>query len=224
MILVPPLPIVRPEFLDALRRSSGVVLFGPRLGSKTANFRIPENLPPGPLQELLPLRVLRVDSLPRFAPRPLKWNGESYSAETWVEQVASSLEPVARFEDGQGALFSHERFLYLAGSPDDRWLQDLMKMLASQQSLPIVELPPGVRTRRIGALRCFFNYNPFTVRLPALDRPRSPGRQCGFAAGGRFDRSRNGLREARLSPTLTDCRASQRLSRLLTSSPAMLRL
>ena len=27
----------------------------------------------------------------------------------------------------------------------------------------------GVRTRRLGALRCFFNYNPFTIRLPALE-------------------------------------------------------
>jgi beta-galactosidase len=116
------------------------------------------------------LRVLRVDSLPRFAPRSLQWNGESYAAETWVEQVASDLEPVARFEDGQGALFSHERFLYLAGLPDDRWLEDLIKMVASKQNLPIVELPQGVRTRRLGVLRCFFNYNPFTVQLPARRR------------------------------------------------------
>jgi beta-galactosidase len=91
LILVPPLTIVRPEFLDGLRRSSGLVLFGPRLGSKTANFRIPENLPPGPLQELLPLRVLRVDSLSRFAPRSLQWNGESYAAETWIEQLERAL-------------------------------------------------------------------------------------------------------------------------------------
>jgi beta-galactosidase len=169
LILVPPLPIVRPEFVEALRRSSGVILFGPRSGSKTANFRIPENLPPGPLQELLPLRVLRVDSLPRFAPRSLQWNGESYGAEIWVEQVASSLEPIARFEDGQGALFSHDRFLYLAGLPDDRWLEDLVKMMAGKQNLPIVELPHGVRTRRLGVLHCFFNYNPFTVHVPGLE-------------------------------------------------------
>jgi beta-galactosidase len=113
------------------------------------------------------LRVLRVDSLPRFAPKSLQWNGESYGAETWIEQVASDLEPVARFEDGQGALFRHERFLYLAGLPDDRWLEDLVKTLASKQNLPILQLPQGVRTRRVGALRCFFNYNPFTVQLPA---------------------------------------------------------
>jgi hypothetical protein len=42
-------------------------------------------------------------------------------------------------------------------------------MVASKQNLPIVELPAGVRTRRLGALRCFFNYNPFTIRLPASE-------------------------------------------------------
>ena len=82
LILVPPLPIVRPEFLESLRRSSGVVLFGPRLGSKTEHFRIPGDLPPGPMQEFLPLRVLRIDSLPSFAPQPVRWNGELYAAET----------------------------------------------------------------------------------------------------------------------------------------------
>ena len=31
------------------------------------------------------------------------------------------------------------------------------------------ELPDGVRTRRIGALRCFFNYNPLPVQLRGLE-------------------------------------------------------
>jgi beta-galactosidase len=165
LILVPPLPIVRPEFLESLRRSSGVVLFGPRLGSKTEHFRIPGDLPPGPMQEFLPLRVLRIDSLPSFAPQPVRWNGELYAAETWVEKVASDLEPVARFEDGHGALFRHGRFFYLAGLPDNRWLADLVKMAATEQELPVVDLPEGVRSRRLGLLRCFFNYNPYPVQL-----------------------------------------------------------
>ena len=38
LIVVPPLPIVRPEFVDAVRRSSGLIVFGPRLGSKSSNF------------------------------------------------------------------------------------------------------------------------------------------------------------------------------------------
>jgi len=165
LIVVPPLPIVRPEFLEALRRSSGLVLFEPRLGSKTVNFCIPEALPPGPIQEFLPLRILRVETLPRFAPQPVRWNGELYAAETWIEQVATDLEPVAQFEDGRGALFRHDRFIYLAGLPDDRWLGDLLKMAATEQELPIVDLPDGVRTRRLGSLHCFFNYNPHPIHL-----------------------------------------------------------
>jgi beta-galactosidase len=165
LILVPPLPIVRPEFLEALRRSSGMVLFGPRLGSKTKHFRIPDDLPPGSLQEFLPLRVHRVDSLPSFAPQPVRWNGELYAAKIWVEQVASDLKPLARFEDGHGALFRHGRFFYLAGLPDDRWLADLVKMAVTEQELPIVILPEGVRSRRFGLLRCFFNYNSHPVQL-----------------------------------------------------------
>jgi beta-galactosidase len=165
LIVVPSLPIVRPEFLEALRRSAGMVLFGPRLGSKTAHFRIPENLPPGPIQEFLPLRVLRVDSLPRFAPQTVEWNGERYTAEIWVEQIASDLEPIARFEGGHGALFRRDRFFYLAGSPDDRWLGDLVKMAVAEQKLPALDLPEGVRTRRLGSLRCFFNYNSYPVDL-----------------------------------------------------------
>jgi beta-galactosidase len=117
------------------------------------------------LQEFLPLRVQRVDSLPSFAPQPVRWNGELYSAESWVEQVASDLEPVARFEDGRGALFRHGRFFYLAGLPDDRWLGDLVKMAVTEQELPILHLPEGVRSRGFGLLRCFFNYNPYPIQL-----------------------------------------------------------
>jgi beta-galactosidase len=140
-------------------------LFAPRLGSKTAHFRIPDNLPPGPMQEFIPLRVLRVDSLPRFAPQLVRWNGEQYRAEIWVEQVETELEQVARFEDGRGALFRNDRFFYLAALPDDRWLKELVKMAIGEQELRIVDLPPGVRTRRLGSLRFFFNYNPHPVHI-----------------------------------------------------------
>ena len=62
--VVPSLPIVREEALEAFREAEGPVLFGPRSGSKTETFQIPKELPPGPLQALLPLKVVRVESLP----------------------------------------------------------------------------------------------------------------------------------------------------------------
>jgi hypothetical protein len=42
-------------------------------------------------------------------------------------------------------------------------------MAAHKQELQTIELPDGVRTRRIGVLRCFFNYNPFPVHLSNLE-------------------------------------------------------
>lgn len=42
---------------------SGVLVLGPRTGSKTRSFSIPATLPPGPeLQELLPIKVARVEA------------------------------------------------------------------------------------------------------------------------------------------------------------------
>ena len=107
--------------------------------------------------------MVRVDSLPRFAPKSVEWVGKSYVAEAWVEQIASKLEPLARFEDGHGALFGHGRFLYMAGLPGDRWLADLIKMAARKQELQTIELPDGVRTRRIGVL-CVASLT--TIRSP----------------------------------------------------------
>jgi hypothetical protein len=40
-------------------------------------------------------------------------------------------------------------------------------MAVTEQELPSADLPEGVRTRRLGSLRFFFNYNPHPVRVPA---------------------------------------------------------
>ncbi len=169
LVVVPSLPIVSPELVDQVSRCPGLVLFGPRLGSKTENFHIPGNLPPGVMQELLPLQVLRVDSLPDDAPVAVNWNGAAYSAHTWIEQTASELTPLAHFGDNHGALYRHGRFLYLTGLPDEHWLRDLVKSLALEQGLPVQELPAGVRLRSCGALRCCFNYNAHPVAFSPPD-------------------------------------------------------
>ena len=165
LVLVPSLPTVSPAMVEQVRRCSGLVLFGPRLGSKTESFHIPGNLPPGAMQELLPLKVQRVDSLPADVPVTVQWNGATYSAHTWIEQVASELTPLAHYDDGHGALFRQDRCLYYTGLPDERWLGDLVKSLAVEQRLAIQELPAGVRSRRCGQLHCYFNYNAHPVTL-----------------------------------------------------------
>ncbi|MDE2446440.1 MAG: beta-galactosidase, partial [Alphaproteobacteria bacterium] len=49
LVLVPSLPVVSDAAEAAFKAADGVVLFGPRTGSKTRNYAIPPNLPPGPM-------------------------------------------------------------------------------------------------------------------------------------------------------------------------------
>ena len=86
LVLVPSLPIVPVSAERAFGAATGIVAFGPRSGSKTRHFSIPEELPPGPLQRLLNTRVTEVSSL-----RPgvlVEISGAICGhAERWREQV-----------------------------------------------------------------------------------------------------------------------------------------
>jgi len=78
VVAIPSLPIVQAGLVESLRGFRGQVLVAPRTGSKTADFQIPQELPPGRLQQLIPISVLRVESLPEFAPISVNWNSASY--------------------------------------------------------------------------------------------------------------------------------------------------
>jgi beta-galactosidase len=72
MLLVPSLATVSPRLAAALAAFAGPVIVGPRTGSKTANFSIPDSLPPSAALQsvLLPFRITRVESLrPNVADR-----------------------------------------------------------------------------------------------------------------------------------------------------------
>ena len=62
-VVVPSLPHISEAALAAFQATEAPILFGPRSGSKTRHFAIPPELPPGPLQALLPLKVIQVASL-----------------------------------------------------------------------------------------------------------------------------------------------------------------
>jgi Beta-galactosidase trimerisation domain len=103
LVLAPSLPIVSAAAEAAFAAATGVVVFGPRSGSKTRQFSVPKELPPGPLQRLLRLRVIEVSSL-----RPgvkIEFHGAvSGHAERWRELVETTADTVATFADGAPAL------------------------------------------------------------------------------------------------------------------------
>ena len=165
LVLVPCLPIVGEAALAALAESTAVLLIGPRSGSKTRHFVIPEMLPPGPLQALLPIRVAQVASLRPGLAHPVR--GEiSGAMERWREWVDGESEVLARFDDDGAAVLRAGRAIYAAGWPDTELRERLMRHAASAAGLPCLDLPAGVRLRRRGPLTFAFNYGDTAWTVP----------------------------------------------------------
>jgi beta-galactosidase len=157
LVLAPSLPIVSVSAERAFAAATGIVAFGPRSGSKTRQFSIPEELPPGPLQRFLNTRVTEVSSL-----RPgvlVEISGAICGhAERWREKMETCAETLATFADGAPALAVNDNYLYLACWPDAAALGSLMALLCRKAGLAAIELASEVRLRRRGDLTFAFNY------------------------------------------------------------------
>ena len=109
LVLAPSLPIVSEAAASAFAAAPGIVAFGPRSGSKTKNFSIPEELPPGPLQRLLRSRVIEVSSM-RPGVKVAISGAMTGFAERWREAVETEAETLARFADGAPALIANDNY------------------------------------------------------------------------------------------------------------------
>ena len=157
--VVPTLPHVSETAYPALRAFDGVLLLGPRSGSKDRTFRIPDALPPGPLQDLIPVKVTQVASLRPGLSVAVTGSGIGGHAVRWREDVESGLEPLASFAEGGGALWAHGRTVYLACWPDAALLDGVMRLVLGERAgLALNPVPDSVRLRRRGDLVFAFNY------------------------------------------------------------------
>ncbi len=165
LVVVPSLPIVSERVLSSLQGVKGMVVFGPRSGSKTENFHIPSSLPPGLLQAILPLRVTGVESLPPLIEK-VYWRGKEYPAGIWREWVYTSLQPEMVFGDGKGAAFRKGNYYYLAFWPEVELLVDFFERITQELGLCPVRLPDELRIRRRGNLIFAFNFGSQALEAP----------------------------------------------------------
>jgi beta-galactosidase len=142
MVVVPTLPILAPALADV----TVPILFGPRTGSKTGNFSIPPELPPGPLQKQLPIRVTRVESS-RDEPR-------------WHETVDAG--PAVTVTEG---VYHKGNVRYLSHWPEAGQLAALFTAMARESGIATTWLPADLRIRRAGDLVFAFNYGPEPLTL-----------------------------------------------------------
>ena len=161
MVIIPCLPIMADSFVDQLAGFAGPVLIGPRSGSKTPDFAVPDGLPPGPLQRILPLKVVRVESLRKGMTRA----GAGFSIGGWFEHVETSLAAEFVLEDGRGVIFILGQYRYCAAWPDAALLKTLLMKMALEAGVDTVILPKTMRLRRSGTLCFAFNYGTKPVTL-----------------------------------------------------------
>jgi beta-galactosidase len=166
LVVAPSLPVVEERWTDRLAAVEGHILFGPRSGSKTRQFQIPPQLPPGLLQRLLPLRVASVESL-RPGHREVVGDGAG-AVTNWLEHVETDLAPRLSTIDGKPVWLQSDRVHYLTGWPDPDLMLRILRAVAAECGVPFRSLPPGLRLRRHGSREFAFNYAPGEVDISEL--------------------------------------------------------
>ncbi|MCX5496135.1 beta-galactosidase [Kaistia dalseonensis] len=165
LVLVPSLPHVSLEALEALRKTDAQILVGPRAGSKTRDFAFPAELAPGPLQAFLPLKVTQVASLRPGA--QVVSGAVSGHVSRWREWIETDLPALATYADGAAAILQHGRFTYLTGWAEADLLGDLLaNTILPAAGLEPIAVPDHVRIRRRGNLVFAFNYGPESWTVP----------------------------------------------------------
>ncbi|MEL6663488.1 MAG: beta-galactosidase trimerization domain-containing protein, partial [Pseudomonadota bacterium] len=173
LILVPTLPIISEACLKQMKHSGCCYLLGPRCGSKTPHLTIPDALPPGPLQELLKLRVTHAESFPPAHAESGTFEGRPVSGRMWLDHVESELAPLAETAEGHGLYYASGRLNVFATVPDEAFLEAALRVLCEASDISVVDLPRGLRLRRMGDTQFAFNYGAAAVDLPAACRPES---------------------------------------------------
>jgi beta-galactosidase len=152
---------------EAIAHFEGRLLIGPRTGSKTEEFAIPAGLAPDLPQNLLDVKVARVDSTNPGYEVSVKGGGAVHH---WRERLDTRAEVVLEDEEGFPVLVAQGRVSYLAAAGDKALLQRVVDRLIEDAALSPLDLPAGVRCRKRGGVRIYVNYAATGARLtPAAD-------------------------------------------------------
>ncbi|MGF7130330.1 beta-galactosidase [Paraburkholderia sp. EB58] len=180
LVVAPSLPVVPDALIAQIRTGNAHWLFGPRTGSKTADFNIPATLPPGPLQAVLDVRVSQSESL-RPSLRPAAtFDGVRGQGRSWRDHIepGAGVEVTAAFDDGVPAVVQAGRVRMTTACFDPALQRAVLERCVRDAGIEVVTLPEGARLRRLGNVRFAFNYGDTAWRVPAPEGAH-------FVLGGR---------------------------------------
>lgn len=170
MVMVPTLPIVPEGFAAKLAALDCPVLLGPRSGSKTESFCIPEGLAPGALKPLIGLTVTRVESLRDGVAEA----AEGFAVTRWREDIASASAPELSDSDGRGVVYYSGGVRYCAVWPGRALLGMLIERMAAEAGVKLIDLPEAIRVRRTQDYVFTLNYSANPVFVPHLGVTLTP--------------------------------------------------
>ncbi len=147
---------------DKLAKTDAQIILFPRTGSKTTECSIPDQLPPGVFQNLINIKVTRVETLPGNI--RMITNNKSTVLD-WRERIEADFPAEDRFEDDWGFHYRTNRVHYINACPDRQTLLQLLEARLDESSIPHVNLGPGLRVAIRGKLAIALNYGPDPVTL-----------------------------------------------------------
>jgi len=166
-VFVPSLPHIDEGVTAAFGATGAQIVLGPRSFSRTRNGAIPPDLPPGPLQEALRLKVTRSESLPAWHEVRGEWDGAEVGGGLWLDHVEARTRPLARAESGAGLVYGSGRYVYITAVPDAALLDRVVAHACEAAGAELLDLPDGVRLRRRGPYTFAVNYAPERRLIPA---------------------------------------------------------
>ena len=138
----------------AIESFKGVLIAGPRTGSKTLNMHIPKELPP-----IVPGIKGTVASVETLRPNTSISIEEGGNFICWMENLVGCNNVIERCNDGRPALIGTKNRQYLTGWPDQEALKRILCDLCNAQNISIISLPNNVRLRDTLKYRFWFNYS-----------------------------------------------------------------
>ncbi|GAB5413010.1 MAG: beta-galactosidase [Congregibacter sp.] len=159
-IVIPGTVFVGEALVTQIQQYNIPCLIGARSGSRQASGALPDNLAPGHLQSLLPLRVIAVDSMREGAQRVFRFDAKRHAIRHWFEVIDTELTPRITCEDGSGFWFASGAHHYVNAAVSDEFLTEIMREFFKAIDVPTAEMPEGLRTRRREDLLFVFNFSP----------------------------------------------------------------
>ncbi|MEL7460730.1 MAG: beta-galactosidase [Pseudomonadota bacterium] len=151
LVLIPGLFTWNDGLLAQIADHPGLVIAGPRSGSRTHDFEIPVPLPPG----LPGVTVTRLESLPPGLSEAIAGGGH---VQRWFEHLSGAGAVIFETETGAPIVMQSGATAYLGGWPDPTGWDRIIQWATKRLAIDTIDLPEGVRLRDTATHRFAFNY------------------------------------------------------------------